>query len=215
MFISESEARQRLQSSTNLLTRVNRDNSIVPVQSEVPLPPPPPNLTPEEEEKEEFDLARALAGDRPRRIPKRRKTEEEQAAIGLTAALISQRGAASMFDMSTAQCNNLEHSFTNTGSRYDGSLPKESLQRKMDANREVVLDRAFEKLLNALDLLTPQQLRGIKKSTEISRIATDMSRIITAVAPKELPDNATVHFHVWRPEMKEVQHYDVIEVGGK
>lgn len=221
MFITENEANDRLRSSTNLLKRVNRDNDLSPVDRDIPLPPPPPSLsTEDEEELSETELAKLLDADKrdprnPRRIPKRRKTEEEQVAIGLTASLVSSGAAGRMFDLSQAQSNNLEHAYTNTSDRYDPSAsPKESLRRKMDEKREEVLDRAFAKLLNALELLTPQQLSGIKKSTDISRIATDMSRIINVVAPKELPDNATVHFHVWRPEMKPVESYEVIEVGG-
>jgi hypothetical protein len=234
MFISEATAQERIRSSQNILNRVKRDDAMDDL-GKIPLPAVVPSVDEEGVVGEESaapiveilpaedsdpispkGLAKLLAGDEEQLNRRRRtRTLEEQSSIGLTAALISSYAAERMHDVSHMQANNYEHGHTSTDARMSGKSPKEELQRRILEKNGLVVDMAFERLMKSLELMDDDKLAKIMKPEVLARIAGDMHRIVTNATPKDAEDSAQgVHFHIWKPEVKEESHYKVVTVGG-
>lgn len=234
MFISDELAQERIRSSQNILNRVKRDDEPVDMGN-VPLPQVPASIVSEDgsveleevQSKEDpnddqttldsKELQKLLAGDNERIIGRRRsRTLEEQSSIGLTSALLSERKAAALHDISPMQANNYSHGFTSTDARVTGKTPKQELLEKIIDKNGVVVDLCFEKLIKAVSLLDDTALlKMAAKPEKLGRLASDMHRIVTNATPREAEEGAqTVHFHVWRPEVKTEDTYEIINVGG-
>lgn len=231
MFISESEANKRLNSSENVLTVIDKDgNDRVGETHEQE----PPVIIPDEIlEAEDTTCASAKSvGMEPSGSlllkmighhtgPGRQQGQKNmdpviQAAVSVTAQLANTRTAAQTFGTSYHHADELKHGFTNQEARYGGKEPGEELQKEINHQKKVVRDLAFEKLTKALGLLDDGKLMSVTDPVKLARISKDLSTIHDKAMPKEeRSDAGGVHFHIWRPEQRTEDSYEQVTVGGQ
>ena len=73
-----------------------------------------------------------------------------------------------------------------------------------------VRDRALDRLMHSLGLITDDKLSGCS-AKDLSVIASNMGRVVEKVTPKtEGPDN--INFIIYSPELKKEQAFDVVEI---
>jgi len=73
-----------------------------------------------------------------------------------------------------------------------------------------VKDRALDRLMHTLGLLTDDKLSGCS-AKDLSVIASNMGRVVERTSPKEeRPDGLT--FIIYAPELKQERAYDVVEI---
>lgn len=234
MFISDEEARVRIRSSQNVLNVIRKDKaepSVAPVQvpsSSVPSSSIPALPSVEEVEKsllgqtEVEDALEVPEGQALRRmlgmgILGRRPgipdmPREVMAAVATTAQLSTIKTAAQAFDTSTHHAHELKHGYTNQVAQYGPDAPDAQILTIITRQKKEVRDLAFEKLTKALGLITDDKLLVVEDVTKLSRIARDLSGVVEKVLPKEAANVGGVHFHVWRPEMRDESTYEVIPV---
>lgn len=102
-----------------------------------------------------------------------------------------------------------------------GRLPVPELKRVIqkvksdnELNRETAEGNAISLLLTSLNLL-PDALARTKKAKIISSVAKDMAAIANQMSnPDDKDGNGerAMHLHLYRPQMKEVDNYEVIDV---
>lgn len=74
-------------------------------------------------------------------------------------------------------------------------------------------EKAAEKLVQALGLITPEKMEGTK-ARDLSGIAADMSRILEKTSPKS-NSFAGANIVIYAPNQRKEESYDVIELGKK
>jgi hypothetical protein len=240
-FISEDEARARLKSPSNVLNRADRgydpeslpevdlDAILLPLDSD-PIDPieeilsqKPPKQKKAKQVDEYFDpfaalkLSKALelGADVGRKPGIRNRTTEENAAVGLSNILLGSSESEQMFGVLPSQQSLIKHGLTSPQDREKGRAPKQELLDSIYSHAQKASDKAFNRLYAALDLLDDSKLKAVTKATDLSRIASDMSRIVNSVTPKDanVPEGG-VHFHIYAPEQNEITDYDMVEVRG-
>jgi hypothetical protein len=141
--------------------------------------------------------------------------KEIQAAAATTAQLTNTRNAANCFDTSYHHADELKHGYTNQEARYGEAEPDKDLAVIINRQKREVRDLAFEKLTKALGLITDDKLLALTDPTKLGRLCKDLSGVVDKVLPKEAVNMGGVHFHVWRPEMREEASYETIVVGAQ
>lgn len=235
MFISEQEANNRVNSSENVLQRIRRDEGFRDGEAHTfePEAIPAPNvaeLPAPTDEDFSCESAQVLGIDYPdEKVIKRMLglselgrgkgrvaiPNEVRAAAGVCAELTTAKTAARAFDMSVHHADELKHGFTNQLARYGGQAPQEDLKKEIDRQKKHVRDLAFEKLIKTLGLMSDDKLASVTDPTKLSRISKDLAVVVDKTTPKEEGPMGGVHFHVWRPEMRTEESYEVINVGGQ
>jgi len=243
MFISEAEANKRLNSSENVLTVIDKNGGsrdgrpsvneplvihptdIVP-DSFPALPSAPAAIVPEvlgvDETPDSATLRKMLGMKNPtgRKVGVPNRTREEQASIALAGQVIGQAAAARLLGTTKDHAHDLAHGFT-SGEAHHGTGPYEGitptpnadLVKVIDKQKKQVRDLAFEKLTKTLGLITDDKLEAVTDATKLSRVAKDLSGVVEKVIPKEQGQMDGVHFHIWRPPMREEDSYEQVSVG--
>lgn len=140
---------------------------------------------------------------------------EMRAACATTAQLVNTRTASREFDTSYHHADELKHGYTHQEARYDPTIsPDKFLEQEINRQKKEVRDLAFEKLTKALGLISDDKLMAVTDPMKLSRISKDLSGVVDKVLPKESTTLGGVHFHVWRPEMRDEDSYEVVPVGG-
>lgn len=225
MFIDEQEFQRRIRSSENILNRVPRDSErdltpdsfILPIDSSISVESEPEAEDPVQEAKDLSSpsgraLQMLLAGEINEK-KRRGRTIEEQAGIGLASALLGPAASGRLNGVSCRHAVNLhpKTAVTATDNAYNGKGPREDLREKILEQNGVVVDLAFGRLVKSLSLLDDTKLTEVKKATDLSRIARDFSGIIKNATPQdEMHGGNSVHFHVYRPEMKQENEYETL-----
>lgn len=221
MFISEELAEQRIKSSENLLRSVNKSERV----PSAPPNPEPPVIEPElvlEDEDHTCDTAQNCgAAPTPNELAallnmKRRRymTTQTQASVALFGSLTSRAAAARLFGCSSDHAEDLNKGFTNPLSRELGKH-KEELVDEIKRQSKDVRDLAFSRLTKSLTLMTDDMLGTVTDPTKLARVSRDLSTVLDKVMPKEDSVQGGVHFHVWRPEMREEASYETVVVGSQ
>jgi hypothetical protein len=233
MFISEQTANERLNSSRNVLTRVNKEESIdkgVPHTLEPPsietVEPSQPEEIPREDQacrsaigiiNPDMLLIKKMLGLAPqgRKQGVKNAPVEIQAAAATTAQLVSTRVAAREFDFSHHHAHELKHGYTNQEAQYNpGVEPNALLRQEVNHQKKMVRDLAFEKLVKTLGLLDDDKLAALTDPVKIARVGRDLSTIHEKALPREEQNtNSGVHFHIWKPEQREEDSYPMVRVG--
>jgi hypothetical protein len=231
MFISDEEASSRLKSSQNVLNVINKGRAELP--STVPSAQDPPELPSVDEVEEsltsqypEIEAAleapdgkflRKILGMNPsgRKLGIPNMPREIQAAVATTAQVATITLAAETFGTSVHHAHELKHGYTNQASQYGGEAPDKQLAAIITQQKKQVRDLAFEKLTKALGLITDDKLILVTDVVKLSRVARDLSGVVEKVLPKEATNTGGVHFHVWRPEMREESSYETIPVSNR
>jgi hypothetical protein len=237
MFISTSEAQKRLVSDKNRLSRPldesqPKEHVPAPQIHDDSLPPqtvdeaPDPSYledTPSLQEmraqisahrQEMIDFTRLdkLINLDPFEGKRRfRMNTEAQEAIGQVAAMTTQQTAADLFGLSQAQTHAYDNGASSSNHVARGEH-KQDLKARLDKFRELLAAKAAIRLHETLDTLDEDKLRSVKKATNLSRIAKDMATVMRNVEERlDRNQGDTVHFHVWKPDMKPESSYDVVE----
>lgn len=127
--------------------------------------------------------------------------------IGASTLLSGYKSTQEAFGVkSTASLHAMAHGKT---SPYGPEVPE--LKSKVDALVGNAQEKAAEKLLSALGLLTPEKLENVK-AKDLSSIAADMSRIIEKTTPKQA-GTAGTQILIYAPKQQVTEEkYEVIEV---
>jgi hypothetical protein len=233
MFISDSEANERLKSSRNVLTVIDKDGADkagVEHTQEPPVIVPDEVLEPEDAacssasgivNTPDGSLLRKMLGMKAtngRKAGIKNMPVELQAAAAVTAQVTTLANSASSFGISQHHAHELKHGYTNEESQYGyvggKEDPNKALEKVINEQKRQVRDLAFEKLTKALGLISDDKLMAITDATKLARLSKDLSGVVDKVLPKEQGIPGGVHFHVWRPEMRTEETYDTIVVGG-
>lgn len=133
-------------------------------------------------------------GDRgPRNIPPMVQT----LAVAI-AKIDSQESAAQLTGMTQENVSYL----ANKGKRVDQDLVKNTVA--------TVHNQALDAMLDCIGLIKPK-LGDVKKATELSKIAADMSKVVNNTTPKEAAQ-ANVQVHVYAPRMRDEREYEELTV---
>lgn len=230
MFISEKEANERLHSSKNVLTSIKKDGDSREGEAHTrePLVIPVDDLVPEDQtcasavgvlEAPDGKFLRRILGMNVSTGRKKGQTEmpkELQAACATSAQLTNTKTAANAFGVSYHHADELKHGYTNQADRYDeGKEPDKDLAKIINRQKTQVRDLAFEKLTKTLGLISDDKLQALTDPVKLGRLAKDLSGVVDKVLPKDAVQLGGVHFHVWRPEMRDESSYETVSVGGQ
>jgi hypothetical protein len=94
-------------------------------------------------------------------------------------------------------------------------IKKEILDR-VSSGRMQAEELAIQTVLTALNIL-PDKIQDIKKPKQLASIAKDMAILANQMADRDRDvngDKKTVHLHLYAPQQKKIEDYDIIDVGG-
>lgn len=236
MFIDEEEAARRLRTDENLLNRIlPRDPSPEPsfifplgleeiIQSdpepvEVEKKGSPKNFENLDSKEASKKLEKLLS---PPSEYKGRGTKQlhrdVQAGIGLTASYLGTTKASRAGDVAISSAHSYERGYTGPVDLVNPEKsPKEDLRERIIQGHGIIVDKCFDRLLHTLNLLDDDKLGAVKKASELTVIARNLSGIISHAAQAtqekgfEVNENS-VHFHVMRPEQAIEAEYKTVEV---
>lgn len=220
MFLTEEEAKQRLEDARNLFSP-----SYVPSRYEGEVSPDNEDESHEEVEKDEIDhhtapapadIDRLLSGAAdPYEIRHRRGQlrgqVDVQVAIGATASVIGDRKAGNLFGLSSDQADAYERGLSSQADVRTGLDRIPERGKRLASVKEQLAELASSRLSSALTSLTVEKIDGCKPS-QVSTIAKDMAVVLDKVT-KETSKPESIHFHIFRPEMKSVSEYTTVHVG--
>lgn len=224
MFISEEEAQRRIDTSENIVNRINRgdhlevDKIILPHvvetdEDQETVETVPENIDPIVPGK--FINHPAFEG-LLERTKKRGLSIDEQASIGVTALLLGSHKAGPMFGVGQQHANSLSNARTHHGDGLAKTNPRADLQAKILERSGIVVDACFDKLLSTLSYLDENKLSKVQRAQELSTIARNLHAIIDKATPKdEVLEERNVHFHIWRPEMAQESEYETVTLETK
>lgn len=156
------------------------------------------------------------------KINTRKRTEEvpsdEKALIGALAQIDGPTAAAKEFNVSPAQASHYSRGIVSQAVGIDKDLKeqvnetsapiKQSIENKLESIKESALDS----LANALDELKEAT---ISKATDASKVAVDMSKILSNFNPKSDNKSPQVAVIIHRPQMKSEESYEHVTVVSK
>jgi len=205
MWISEEDAHIRLGSHHNILNRIDRDSKPhgddrpSPIE---PLVPAPPDLL-------DPDVIRHV--ERALKPTKQHLTPREAADAVITGQLIGRQSAADLFNV------NHDHIrlMTDHGKQGHNDLdkPNQSLVQIIEGQRTKIRDLAFKRLNTVLECLDDSKIKKIDKARELAQVGSQLAIISEKMLPKEMSAEQTVHFHMYRPEVKKESDYEAVSVG--
>ena len=222
MFIDEKEAQKRLENSTRILTSIVKQPHVsgtreVPTQKGTipqngsPISHEPPN-TPSEDD---GGITDATLKNLLNVTPKRRgvtMSTSERATLGLAGILLGGPAAGKLLDRGSSTSHELRHGYRSQVDMYEKRAQDPELISKLDEQRSRVRDLAFDRLTSAVGLITHEKLAQIKDVTKLSKVSRDLVTVVDKTSPKEAAIEGGLHFHVWKPEMKTEEQYEVINV---
>lgn len=158
---------------------------------------------------------------------------EIRAGIATTDQLTTARNAGAVWGVHHHHADSLGAGFTGPAQRYygtdnavgkDGKLIPGLVSGAHEANRELLAeiniqkkslrDVAFSRLMKSLGLITDEKLEALTDVVKLTRVTRDLSTVYDKAIPREelASGNNGVHFHVWRPEMRAEDAYEVINL---
>jgi len=220
MFIDRKEANRRIQNSTGVLSRIrpaaspetpsqggNGNGSPISRESNSPVP----SITETPGEFSEGALKSLLNVKKPGTGP--RMTTRARADLGMTSLLVGQRKAGALLGRSNNTAFAHSKGYLSQGTMYgDNPVQNEDLVNELDKQKKTIRDLAFDRITSAVSLITHEKLEKLADVTKLARVSRDLVTIVDKTLPKEQAINSGVHFHIWKPEMKEESQYEVINV---
>lgn len=116
---------------------------------------------------------------------------------------------AKQFGISPSSVSAYANGATSTAS-YDE--PKSSIRDHINRSKERISKKARVKLINALDLITPDSLSRVDKLKDVSSIAKDMSSIIKDMEPatENSQTSNAPQFIFYSPQVKREEHFETL-----
>lgn len=140
-----------------------------------------------------------------------RGNRDSQVAIGETAIILGPKVASSIFGLGPegTQAEAYSEGKAGWGDGRGGKVIPEVWQR-LQKSKQNIAEKAASRLESTLDAITPGKLKAINKVETLARVGKDMAIIIEKVTPKETGPDGGVHFHIFRPEFKQENHYETV-----
>lgn len=114
---------------------------------------------------------------------------------------------------STAEAFGVSQSSVSAYMRGVTSTANYNSKKKAVTARERIAQRAQSKVMAALRNITPDKLANVEKVTDLATIAKDMANVFDKLSPKDkTEEKPQVHVHFYRPEQKQIDDYEVIDV---
>ena len=217
MFISEEEAKRRINSGGNLLRRLN-----IPLPEPEPRPVDQVDIALDEVQQNPTDATEddairlaMLAGRRHLKTSDQRGGRYPQQGnvppifrqlIGTAAKLGTSTGAARAWGVNSTMAHHYKHGRTGQEQESRG------LQEAIDQNVLVVRGQVLDLLSTTVSNITPDKLEN-RNAQELSAIARNLSSIMSSTRPLvnvEQTNNAQVI--VFSPETEKETTYETIEV---
>jgi hypothetical protein len=206
MWISEEEAQIRIGSHSNILNRIDRDSKPSgddhPSPIEPVAPEPPSMLDPE--------VVRHVQNALRKAVSKPRLTPKEAADAVIVGQLTGRANAAGLFNVNEDHIRLMTH---NGAQDHNAKVPQPNLIALIEGQRTKIRDLAFKRLNTVLECLDDQKIKKIEKARELAQVGSQLAIISEKMLPKEMSAEQTVHFHMYRPEVKKESDYEAVEVG--
>lgn len=81
----------------------------------------------------------------------------------------------------------------------------------VEAKQGEIRDAAMDKLMMSLGLLDENKLEKCK-ATELSKVASDMARVVQTTLPRETQTGAVLNLTIYAPTVKEEKQYKVVDI---
>ncbi|RPH73992.1 hypothetical protein EHM76_04470 [bacterium] len=208
MWISEEEASIRIGSHSNILNRIDRDSKPHGDDSPSPIEPQAPSHPIELDPEVMHHVERALRAAKPRQ---RHLTEREAADAVIVGQLTSHKNAGNLFGVNDDHVRLMTDHGTQSHSSID--RPNNNLVSIIEGQRTKIRDLAFKRLNTVLECLDEDKIKGIAKARELATVGAQLAVISEKMLPKEMSADQTVHFHMYRPEVKKESDYETVAVG--
>lgn len=174
------------------------------------------SANPHEQDTIGLDALDSLITPRRVRNPYRGRMDA-QVAIAETSMIIGPAKAGKVFGISDHQVNayavGADTDGTSSKNLHNLKNPRPERKARVDALRSRLALKAGIRVGKCLDLLDDTKLSAMQKPTTIARVAKDMATIMDKVSDKKQETDGGIHFHLYRPEIKQENHYDTIEIG--
>jgi len=207
MWISEEEASIRLGSHHNILNRIDRDSS--PHGDDKPSPIEP--LTPDAPSMLDPEVVRHVERALRKAAYKPKLTPKEAADAVIVGQLTGRANSARLFDV------NEDHIRLMSDHGKQGHVnldqPNNNLISIIEGQRTKIRDLAFKRLNTVLECLDDTKIKKIEKARELAQVGSQLAVISEKMLPKEMSSEQTVHFHMYRPEVKKESDYEAVSVG--
>lgn len=186
MFLTKGQAESRLSSERNLALRFGKEES-------------------QEASQEDSNPERATVNIEEHVIPMRGRnkvalTEELRTEIAIrTRSGEPQANLVSEYNLAPSTVHSIEKGKTK-------GINEDKVKEVIDT----VKDRALDRLMSSLGLLTNDKLSGCT-AKDLSIIASNMGRVVEKMNPKsDQPDN--INLIIYAPELKQERAFKVIEI---
>jgi hypothetical protein len=193
MFLTNEQADKRLSSENNLANRFSKNSNSVRANAKIPEKQVTEILNPE-----------VIVTEKVITLPGKNRvnlSEEErnEIAIETRSGIISQTESAKQRGLNVLTVHNIAQGKT-----------KGIDEEKVNQVINTVRDRALDRLMHSLGLLTDDKLSGCS-AKDLSLIASNMGRVVEKIQDKtEKPDN--INFIIYAPELKQERSFDVVEI---
>ena len=220
MFISRAEAAARLGRAENIL-RPSSEPAQASIEAEVISDEPDPPARSDRDQLDDLiDEALAIGTDRGPGHIRGQKNQahfagriSEQKAIADVAAIAGDTVAKDLFGLSIQQANAYVKG-QRSSDQSQGLVGNGELLSHVTRTKEAIRSLAAKKLELTLNNLTDDKIEATTKAGDIGRLAKDLATVHDKMERKESAE-AGVQFHVFVPEIKQINNYNVIRVSSE
>lgn len=196
MILTKEEIQRRLNSKDNLSNQIS-------VISETPARP--------DQLKNEIQYkdGKSHQGNSGKRL-----TEEERITIGVLAQTAGTEIAGELMGVSPVTAKNLESGWRsdtpNTKSKDMELMSK--INDRLDETKLTIQERAADRLLNALGVITDDKLENAKLR-DAADVAAKMSQVYKNMAPSQERGDSRVRVVIHQPKATQESSLDILEIG--
>lgn len=214
MFFKESEIQERLSSQNNLAVKLGLIEPASDTSSPISVMEAHSQTEATIEELPQSNLLQS--GIEHRRSGSGRtagtlnRTPEERQIIAEDAAVFGAAEAARIHGCSQSQAHSYAHGFNTCSQRLPNGESGTSAVNAIEKVRQ----RAIDKILMAMDLITSEKLDN-QTPQAISQVAANLSKIPSNLEPRDNSDvnrGNTVNVVVYSPPVKEERQYKTIKI---
>jgi hypothetical protein len=133
--------------------------------------------------------------------------------IGSLANKASLIDVSESFDISMSTASNYSRGLVQNSvdPELKARVSANSSNSKIKSTSEAAHESALDMLVDTLSALKPK-LSSVMKAKDLSKIATDMSRIVSNLTPKEITNQNNTQVILFAPKQKQESYYDSAEV---
>jgi hypothetical protein len=231
MFLTEEEAKERLNSERNLL-RTGDIRDAIPEQTSSSPKVSGEEDWPEPELDDEIDkiklpcisteeslakLERLIAGGSSSTRDGRAHyagKREAQKAIAEVDSILGPTVTGAIMGLSPSQSqaygDGLQSAHTNSDLREDKEIKE--VRRHIELVKLDIAVKATSRLRRIVSAMSDTRIDAIESPVILAKVGRDVAGIIEKVSPRELADPDKGSIHVYRPETAEVNDYKVINI---